>query len=372
VIVNAWFSSNILIGALQKLNKPIFVLEMPYEDTNAITGVACFRGGLNEIGIKNIFFYGDLKDERIKREIINFSTAAAVVKKLTESKYGFLGGQSLGMYTTMFDYAQMKRVFGIEPIHEDQLKIVTVAKSLPQGLVNSKKEEIKNNFRIENVDEEQLEKSVRVYLALKAIVEENKYNFVGVKCQPEMIDNYCSCCLALSLLTDDGIPAACECDTNGALSMYVLSLLSGCPSYFGDIVKIDTHNNLLCTANCGCAATKLSSGSTTLHKQYDWMGKAGGVVTCFVCKEGEVTLLRFFRVEGNYRMLISKANTIESKDLLPTKEYWPHAFIKLSDADSVDRFIRNVNSNHIHFTYGNYLEQLKYIGLLLDTTVVEF
>ena len=84
-----------------------------------------------------------------------------------------------------------------------------------------------------------MERSVRTYLALHDMAEEYHWDFLGVKCQPEMINNYCSVCIGIAQMNDDGIPTACECDTPGILTSYMMSLLVDEPVYFGDTAGLE-------------------------------------------------------------------------------------------------------------------------------------
>lgn len=73
-------------------------------------------------------------------------------------------------------------------------------------------------------------------------------------------------CAVLSILNDLGIPAACEADTYGALSVFICSYLSKIPAFFGDPVTMDEEYNSVTYWHCGMAPTSLAREDTR-HRQ---------------------------------------------------------------------------------------------------------
>ena len=74
--------------------------------------------------------------------------------------------------------------------------------------------------------------------------KKNKWDFAGIKCQFELIDNYLAPCLPVALWNDDGFVVACESDQNAALTMLVLQRLSGRPVMFADIQYLDCEKSM--------------------------------------------------------------------------------------------------------------------------------
>ena len=111
---------------------------------------------------------------------------------------------------------------------------------------------------------EHLMKQIQSYLATRELVAENKFDFISVKCQPELSNGFCLQCLSVAFLNDpydaDGpksaIPCACEADGDGALTMVVLNRLSGGqPTALMDIRGILPEEGIMLLPNCGSIAT---------------------------------------------------------------------------------------------------------------------
>ena len=87
---------------------------------------------------------------------------------------------------------------------------------------------------------EKLQLQIRHYEAIKQIIREHHYDFVGVKCHYEMSRHYCTQCISAAFCNDpydwDGpkepVVYACEADCDAALTMQILKLLTHDPVIF--------------------------------------------------------------------------------------------------------------------------------------------
>ncbi|MBA7624953.1 hypothetical protein ES703_32373 [subsurface metagenome] len=359
-LIGTWVYPPMIVTATQEVRMPFVLWAMADPQSFSLVGGGIVHGSLDEIGIKHKFVYGLPDDQEALKSIVSYARAAMVVNKLKGSNFGLIGGRSMGMYTAMVDMAQVKRIFGVEIEHVDQYQLWLLATQISDEKAREFYEKIKKEYgRIEPPDEIMM-KSIKLYMALKKIVHEKKFDFIGVKCQPEMIDNYVSCCLGISLLNDDGIVTACEADINAALTMQIMHILADGPVLFADVNHIDMEQRVLRLVNCGAAATTLARDKKDVDwgLQYEYMGKKRGATTVFCCRKGKVTLARLSRVGGAYVMQIASGESFEqSKEKFKeARGKWPHAFIKL-DGDPKE-FLQNIRSNHLHMAYGNFKSEL--------------
>jgi L-fucose isomerase len=368
MIGGTWIYAPMVITPAQNMKIPFALWGIASEEAFSLVGAAIAHGSLDEVGIPHKYLYGSPDNKNVIRAIVSFARAAKVVKQLRGSVLGVFGGRSAGMYTAMVDPSQVKRLFGVEIEHRDQYQIILEAKRIPQLEVDKLYNWTKVTYGNIEANQEIMEKSIRVYLSLKKIKKREKFDFLTVKCQPELIDNYASACLANSLLIDEGIVSSCECDINAALTMQILHLLSNSAVMFADLNAICREDNSIRLVNCGSAPTTLAKDrkSVNLFPQYSYMGKKGGVTTTFWTKDGQVTLARLFRIKGNYTLQIAAGQSIEQpRDrLAEARERWPQAYIKLN-TDDIERFIQACRSNHMHMVYGNYVQELKEVTQIL-------
>lgn len=367
-VVGTWIHSPQVVSAALEVNIPTILLALKQKEIFSLVGAACARGSLDEIGLPHLFVYGEPDSPEMIDNIAKYARAAATVKKLKGKKYGLVGGRSMGMYTAMADYSQVKRQLGIEIEHIDEYRVILEAEKTPDAKAKDIMEEMKKKYAEVSVDEGNLLKSIKLYLALKKIVNEEGLDFIGIKCQPEVISNFASYCVPVALLNNEGFVTACECDTNAAITMEILHILSSEPVFFGDVQNVDRKNAILTSINCGSVATDLAQSPKEVH----WLAHPkvmyGGGSPCvqLVCKPGRVTCARLSRSAGKYHMLIFAGETLEKprEQLRETIWEWPHAFIKMDC--NPDEFLRQLRSNHIHFVYGDYEQELIHICEMLD------
>ena len=86
--------------------------------------------------------------------------------------------------------------------------------------------------------------------------------------------------------------------------------------------------------------------------------KGGGAHIQYVASEGEATLARLSRKNGEYSMTIASANFVEypREKCEETTKQWPHVFAKLKS--DPNRLISEFSSNHIHAVAGSFVNEL--------------
>ena len=69
------------------------------------------------------------------------------------------------------------------------------------------------------------ERSMRLYLALKELVEAEKFDFYTIQSFPGLGDDYAATCFAQSMMLEDGYGASTLGDLNTALTVFLLTKL---------------------------------------------------------------------------------------------------------------------------------------------------
>jgi L-fucose isomerase len=350
-------------------------------------------GALNHLGIKHFRAAGDFKDPDVLRKLIRFGKCAKVATGLNGQKYGLIGGRSLGMYSSTVSMQDWEKKFGIDVDHLDQSEIVRIADE-----IDNKKVEKAFGWLTENVGEikyngtsftpEKLKQQIRHYEALKEIVKGNNYDFIGVKCHYEMSRHYCTECISAAFMNDpydwDGPKEpcvfACEADSDAALTMQILKMLTDEPVIFMDVRHYDAEEDVMVFCNCGSESTYYATGTddykanlekTTLYPCLD-IYSGGGCHVNLMTKSGHATIARLNRKEDKYRMTIIPADFVElpKEKMKETTEEWPHVFAKLPFDHNI--FLDRFDANHCHAVYGDKVEELKMICSMLDIDVEMF
>ena len=371
-MTGTWILAQHVTDAVRELQVPFGIWGIPEAASFSSVGANVLHGTFDEMGIRHQLFYGMPDDERVLGEISDFAQAAAVKKKLSQARLGVLGGRAISAYPTTADPIQVKKIFGVEIEHIDQMVLLQKAEQKSTEERSALVDRIKKRYGSVQVPEETLKKSASVYLVLKEIIAQNKLDMVSVKCIGEFMDSYCSCCLALSMLNDEGYICGCQCNINAMISGYILSELSGSPHFFGDVNMVDPGTAEARMINCGSVPGRLAENDKEIRivEQYEYMGTGRGACTYFCCKEGPVTFGTLGRKEGRYIMHIASGTAVQKPlSELEHVRTWAQAFIKL-DGDPL-MFYRNLRCNHSVFAYGEYRNVLRTLCGLLQIETAE-
>jgi L-fucose isomerase len=375
-----WVTPSFGVVEANLLQLPVLLLANREIETSSLPGMLGTGAGLDQIGFAHQRVCGDIEDPSVLAEIRTFISASHVIASLKGIRYGMFGGRSLGIYSTVIDPSQWQKMFGIDVEQIDQVEIVRKAESIPaEGVDRLEKWLLEAGLTTAYNDtlftRKHFQKQIRSYLATKNLIRELKLAFVSVKCQQEMSDGYCLQCLSIALLNDgydaDGakapIPCACEADGDGALTMMVLNILSGhLPTTLMDVKAAFPEEGLLLLNNCGGMATYFAARSLdpkdNLRKVTmapHVFGTAGGGATRYVCGPGPLTLARFCRRDGRYRLVITSGEVIAGREELIARSStcFPHAVVRTGM--DIAKFIKTFGSNHIHAVAGDYRKELQ-------------
>ncbi len=207
------------------------------------------------------------------------------------------------------------------------------------------------------------ERSIRLYLALKEIVEGEKFDFYTIQSFPGLGDDYSATCLAQSLMLEDGYGTSTLGDFNTALTVLLLTKLSSERVYYGDLQHIDKkYHEIKIIGDGACPpslAGKLGPAGFAEHG-IPTEGKAGGVSVKLICKVGEGVLARLGRVNGEFRMAIVRASIFEPPRSQVKRRlnecgipFWPHGFVT-AHCD-MEALLQNWTNEYACLGYGAHL-----------------
>ncbi|NLG85370.1 MAG: hypothetical protein GX493_12370 [Firmicutes bacterium] len=382
-----WAPPNLGLVTARIAGLPVGILANTSLATSGLPGLLSLAATLDQVGIPHRRFFGDLADQSFRGKVLAFCRAAATRSALVGNRLGLLGGFGVGLYSAGFDPGQWQRIFGVETVHQDQMEIVRRAEEVPEAEVDRFVQWLVRRVgRIElgapTLTPAHLARQIRSYLATRALANEMGYDFLALKCQPELSDGYALQCLNVALLNDpydaDGLkpplPCSCEADADGALTMRILNLLSGgAPTALLDVRGFLPKEGILVLANCGAMATYFAGRSqraeenlAKVHVLPHVFGRAGGGTTQFVAAPGPITLARLCRRNGRYWMAVMAGEAVAKprEDLRQSTYVWPHAFVK-TRCDFAE-FVAEYGANHFLTVAGDWRDELSDFCRLLE------
>lgn len=194
--------------------------------------------------------YSDL----LAKDINRFAAVCRVVNGLRHARIGAIGTRPAGFQTVRAS-EKILQATGITVVPVDLSEILGAARKIEDtdAELVQKIEEIKKYARVPQQYSEKLMLQAKFGVAVERWMNANAINAVAIQCWDSLEQNYgCAACVTMSMLGEKLIPAACEVDIAGAVSMYALTLASQHQSALLDWNNnfAEDRNKCVCT-HCG-------------------------------------------------------------------------------------------------------------------------
>src|SRR3984957_7065942 len=358
-----WVWAGHLVGAIRDYcasGKGLVIWTHPGSQGWRPVGGLVLHGGLLEIGLKHKFVYGALEEADTVSKIVSYAQASHLKNFLNLSTIGTFGGRGMGQTCGAADPSQWMRMFGIDIDSRDTTQLIQTAERVSPQKISDLESRLKKLFGAAPEKTVVNEKSMRLYLALKEIVDAEKFNFYTIQSFPGLGDDYAATCFAQSMMLEDGYGTSTLGDLNTALTVFLLGKLSKEPVYYGDLQHIDKRTKEIKIIGDGACppslAGKLGPAGFATHG-IPTEGKAGGVSIKLICKVGEGVLARLGRVNGIFQMAIARCSIFEPPaDQIERRlnecgiPFWPHGFVT-AHCD-IDALIQNWTNEYACLGYG--------------------
>jgi hypothetical protein len=326
-------------------------------------GGLVLHGAMKEIGLDHRFAYGAGDEPATIERITSYCRGSALKCRLNLSTIGTFGGRGMGQTCGVADPSQWMRVFGIDIDSRDTTELIETAKALTTDEIASARKRIQKLFADPIPQGAVADRSIRLYLALKKIVERESFDFYTIQSFPGLGDDYAATCFAQSMMLEDGHGTSTLGDFNTALTVKSLNDLSPERVYYGDLQHIDKNTNEIKIIGDGACppslAGKLGPAGFAEHG-IPTEGEAGGLSVKLVCKVGEGVLARLGRSSGQFEMVITRCTIFEPPaDQLQDRQnecgipFWPHGFVT-AHCD-IDALLEAWNNEYACLGYGRHL-----------------
>lgn len=361
-----WVWAAHLIAAVRDFamtGKQILIWTHPGSQGWRPVGGLVMHGALLEVGIPHKFVYGPADDPKEIDQIVSFCRAAHMKSWLNMSTIGTFGGRGMGQTCGAADPSQWMKTFGVDIDSRDTTELIRTANEIPAEDPAALQTRIGELFGTVPEQDVVNERSMRLYLAIKKLVEVNCWDFYTIQSFPGLGDDYSATCFAQSMMLEDGCGTSTLGDMNTALTVLLLTQLSSEPVYYGDLQHIDKTNNEIKIIGDGACppslAGKLGPAGFAEHG-IPTEGEAGGLSVKLVCKVGEGVLARLGRVDGRFTMVITRctifeppADQLEARQLECGIPFWPHGFVT-AHCD-IDELLEHWTNEYACLGYGPQL-----------------
>ena len=188
--------------------------------------------------------------ELLAKDINKFAGICRVVNGLRHARIGAIGARPAGFQTVRASEKLLQKS-GITVVPVDLSEILGAARKIEDtdAELLKKLEEIKCYAAVPKEYSDKLVLQAKFGVAVERWIEANQIDAVAVQCWDSLEQNYgCAACVTMSMLGEKLLPAACEVDIAGAVSMYALTLAAQ-----GQSALLDWNNNFAEDRNkCVC------------------------------------------------------------------------------------------------------------------------
>ena len=178
----------------------------------------------------------DVEAKEFEEEINKFAAICRITNGVAGARLGSIGART-GDFNTVRYSEKILEKNGISVETIDLSEIMGQAESLDESAteVASSLEEIQEYTETGSIPDDSLVKIAKLKWVLETWVEENDLDATAIQCWSALEEYYGVVpCTAMSMMSEDLFPSACEVDVMGSLGMYILELASKTPAALTD------------------------------------------------------------------------------------------------------------------------------------------
>jgi L-fucose isomerase-like protein len=175
-----------------------------------------------------------------KRELDEFASVCRIVKGLKNARFGAIGART-GAFNTVRYSEKILELSGISVETIDLSEILGKVALLTDNnrTVKRKLDTIRKYTPTESIPAEKLLKMAKFGAVVDKWIKDNDLVGTALQCWTALQEFFGIVpCAVMSMMSESGLPSACEVDITGLLGMYILQLASGTPSAI-----LDWNNN---------------------------------------------------------------------------------------------------------------------------------
>jgi ASC-1-like (ASCH) protein len=322
--------------SLSKLEEPIYLLAI--DNTEAIGAALEIGAYMDRHRIDGGILFGST-------EHVTSTLRRLAVKQIIENPVARLGiiasndDTSVPIASSILP-KKLESTFGIQPVSIPDSELVQIYDSLPDMTMPP-------NFFPVQWDYYELDKSYKLYLALKKIIAKYRLDGLTLNCFSFGPKIQTTACLAVNQLASEKYIIALKNDTTSLVSTYLTAKVFGdIPAFLGDITSISPEEGTMSLSSCGAPYPMFASYGADINSHLSF-----GVSLRGDLKLGPATL---FRIDNNLQFFFCVPTTIVENihDNAPNR-----VAIKVKGPSFKD-FLANPLGNRIALVYGDHVKEI--------------
>ncbi|MDD9909053.1 MAG: hypothetical protein OXR62_05100 [Ahrensia sp.] len=292
---------------------------------------------------------------------------ARISAKIAGSRIARIGEHPEGFDTCAYKQDALKALADISVDEVELETLFDAARSADASKTQQVRAQAEADLTdLAEVDQEQLDRSLKMKVALDAMRAADAYDAFAIRCWPETFTEYGGAvCGPVSMMGEARLPCACEADVYGALTQLILQEAAQAPVFLTDLVDVDCTDNSAVVWHCGQAPISMRAGeaTATIHTN-----RKMPLLYEFKLKPGGVTLMRISQAFGETKMILARGEMLD-RPMSFTGTSGVLRFDRPADAVLND-IISSGLEHHMAIAYGDHLRALEGTAAALNIPVV--
>lgn len=271
---------------------------------------------------------------------------------LGRSIMGAIGARDIEIMSQWALETQVRRSWGTQLVHIPTSELIRGVRSVDSGAAARIADEMRHAAcGCIEPDDRAVNGSAKIYLAMRRMVKVHKLDAVTLKCFDLLTPLGNTACYALSRLNDEGVPAACESDIGGCMTMMLMYYLAGQTGFIANPAHIDPESGMVSLAHCMIPTGMCSSHTLRSHYESGLGVGIEGHVDC-----GPVTVVRIGGPELKH-VYVASGKIVEgerAEELCRTQ-----LLVKLDSPDDAAEMLNRPLGNHHIVVPGDHSGEIR-------------
>lgn len=306
-----------------------------------------------------------ITDPIFTRDFARFISTAQIVKAFRSTRIAQISVRPQQFLSVMVNEAELLEKFGIELVPITGAQLVNTVQNILDNNgseVDALVSDIEKTLDMSRLADKRIVAAIE--LGLMEIARDYNCTAIACDCWHTIRNAFgIAPCFIFGDLNDRGLPCACELDIHAAIAsvMAVAATNNKAASFVADLtIRHPEDDNCELLWHCGPFAKQLKDPTADGYIVKDGQG-------FYPLKKGELTILRFDGLNGQYKCLVGKGNSIEGP--VTNGNY---VWFKVDDWIKWEKkFIYGPYIHHVVGVFGDHTEALRdacrYLGIQYDT-----
>lgn len=274
-----------------------------------------------------------------------------------------------GFDTCAYDSVKLAALTGISVAGFELSELFSRARAAPDSVAAALRARIAERLtELDQVDQVELDRSLRLKLALDELKADGGFDAFAIRCWPETFTDYGGAvCGPASMMGEGRVPCACEADVYGAATQLLLQAASDQPVFLVDLVDLDETDNTGVVWHCGQAPVSMADpdavARATIHTN-----RKMPLLFEFPLKPGTVTFARLSQARGSQSLVLARGEMLK-REMAFTGTSGVVRFERPA-GEMLGRVIDSGLEHHMALAYGDHIATLESFAVASGLPVI--